>query len=999
MEKKYWKGYEELNQDPEFLARAEKELNRDVPVDDIFGESDSFATNRRTFLKLFGFSVSAVVLTACNKTPVKYAIPYVNKPENITPSIANWYASQYFDGQEFTHVLVRTREGRPIKVEGNPNSKITGGAVSARAHASVLGLYDNNRAKGPLKGTQTLSWEAADKDIGSKLNSIKEAKGLVVVLTGTQISPSTQAAINEFLKAYPGRHVQFDAVSYAGLLDAHKEAFGVRALPAYRFDKAEAIVGINADFLGTWLSPTEFQRQYGMARKVRRTEGEMALHYQFETHLSLSGSNADQRIPIKPSDEGAVAVRLYNEVAKLAGAATLPAEGRETAGNFVSKAAAALWAKKGKALVVAGANDPAIQAVVLGINNLLGSFGNTIQAGTVSNLRKGSDADLAQVIADLNSGAVKAVFFQGVNPVYNTPWAVEFATALKKAELSVSFDDRANETAKLAQYLLPDSHYLESWGDAEVQPGYLSLTQPTINKLFDTRQLSETLLTWAGKPVSAYEHLRSFWQANYYPAVKGKYADFEDFWRNTLHDGVLDLQGEAKGAAQPKLNLADASGKAIKTGNGLEVQLYEKVSIGDGTSANLPWLQEMPDPITKIVWDNYICVNRYDADQKGWKNGDMAKLTVGKNTLELPIWIQPGQARGTVSVALGYGRTDAGLTANGVGKNAFPLVSYKDGYLTYSASGASLETMGGSYDLATTQTHQTMMGRDIVRETTLGEVLKKPDAGNKPSPSLVTLWSKHDYKGHHWAMAIDLTACIGCGACVVSCQAENNVSVVGKKEVLRGREMHWIRIDRYYTSTPGNDEQSAEQADVVFMPVMCQQCDNAPCETVCPVLATVHSDEGLNQMVYNRCVGTRYCANNCPYKVRRFNWFDYTNKENFQYNPVDDLSRLVLNPDVTVRARGVMEKCSFCTQRLQAAKLEAKKEGRPLGGEEVQTACSQSCPTGAIVFGDLNDPESRLAKLYKAEHSYLLLEEIKTLPKVAYGVKVRNRQVGSNNHT
>jgi molybdopterin-containing oxidoreductase family iron-sulfur binding subunit len=292
-----------------------------------------------------------------------------------------------------------------------------------------------------------------------------------------------------------------------------------------------------------------------------------------------------------------------------------------------------------------------------------------------------------------------------------------------------------------------------------------------------------------------------------------------------------------------------------------------------------------------------------------------------------------------------------------------------------------------------------MMGRDIVRETTLSEVLKKPDAGNKPSPSLVTLWSKHDYKGHHWAMAIDLTACIGCGACVVSCQAENNVSVVGKKEVLRGREMHWIRIDRYYTSTPGNDEQSAEQADVVFMPVMCQQCDNAPCETVCPVLATVHSDEGLNQMVYNRCVGTRYCANNCPYKVRRFNWFDYTNKENFQYNPVDDLSRLVLNPDVTVRARGVMEKCSFCTQRLQAAKLEAKKEGRPLGGEEVQTACSQSCPTGAIVFGDLNDPESRLAKLYKAEHSYLLLEEIKTLPKVAYGVKVRNRQAGSNNHT
>jgi MoCo/4Fe-4S cofactor protein with predicted Tat translocation signal len=993
-EKKYWKSFEELNEDPAFLAQAEKEFNRDVPVDDIFTESEGMSSNRRNFLKFFGFSVSAAVLTACQKTPVKYAVPYVTRPENVVPSTANWYASQYFDGQEFSHLLVKTREGRPIKVEGNTQSKLTQGKVSARTHASVLGLYDGARTKQPMKGTQALTWAEVDKEIAAKLEAIKGAKGEIAIVTNTIISPSTQALINAFLKVYPGRHVSFDAVSASGLLDAVAATTGTRALPAYRFDNAEAIVSLNADFLGTWLNATENQVQYGIARKVEREAGRMASHYQFETMMTLSGANADQRIPMKPSEEGAVAVRLYNEVAKLAGAATLPTEGKELAGNYVSKAAAELWAHKGKALVVAGSNDANVQLVVLAINQLLDSFGNTIHLGPFNHLRKGSDADFAKLVEDVNNGTVKGLLLHGVNPVYNTPWADAFGKAVKKAELSVTFADRMDETAKLAQYHVPSSHFLESWDDAEAQTGYVSLTQPTINKIFDTRQFTETLLVWLGKPQSAYQYLQDFWKNNYFPQAKSKFADFVAFWNSTVHDGVLDLQGAPKSASPKIAGLGEVAAKAANstTASGFEVALYQKLSIGDGNTANLPWLQELPDPITKIVWDNYICVNKFDAEQNNWKNSDLVDLKVNGKTLELPIWIQPGIARGSVAVALGYGRTDAGITANGVGKNAYPLVGYSDGYLKYSAVGASITPKGATYELATTQTHQTMMSRDIVRETTLDAFTKNAKAGNKPSPDLVSLWSKHDYNGHHWAMAIDLTACIGCGACAVSCQAENNVSIVGKDEVRRGREMHWIRIDRYYSASPNDIEVSAEHADVVFMPMMCQHCDNAPCETVCPVLATVHSDEGINQMVYNRCVGTRYCANNCPYKVRRFNWFDYTNKENFIYNTVDDLSRLVLNPDVTVRARGVMEKCSFCTQRLQAGKLAAKKDSRPLKDGEIETACSQSCPTGAIVFGDLNDPESRIAKLYKANRSYLLLEEVKTLPKVAYGVKVRNRQ-------
>ncbi len=1004
-QKRYWKSEADLRNDPEYVAKQFNEFGKDVPVEQLLAEGGTMSSNRRDFLKLFGFSLTAATLAACTKPPVKYALPYAKAPTDLNPSIPNYYASTVYDGQEALHVLVKTRDGRPIKIEANPESPLNRG-VSARANASILNLYDTSRLQGPAKGESSITWDQADSEIASKLAEIAASGAEIVVLTQSVISPSTQAAIDAFCAKFKARHVAYDAISTAGITEANAATFGQAQVPGYRFDRAEVIVSVGADFLGTWLQPTLYAKQYAETRRVSKDKRSMSQHIQFESVLSLTGSNADYRFPMRPSQEGALLLNLYNKIAQKAGAESYNAPTLELAGNSITMAADALWNARGKALLVCGSNDANSQIVVNAINMLLGSYGSTIDWGMATRLGSGSDAAYGEFVERLKGGSVGAVLVMGANPAYSDP---AFAGALGKAKLSVNLGIRADETGALCQYHAPDSHALEKWDDAEIVAGVYSVSQPTIQTIFNTRAAQETLLKWAGVTGTYYDFIRATWMKA--TGLEKKPAEFELAWQQALHDGFWIRSTETKAPKGSTERVAAAANALLqaKPSEGLELVLYQKVGIGDGTLANLPWLQELPDPVTKVTWDNYVTVAKHNATALGLKTGDMVKVEANGTAIELPVVVAPGQARDTIGIALGYGRTIGKKKSHEltVGQNAYPLVSRVGSSRRYS-SAATLTALGRSYELAITQDHQTIMGRgqDILRETTLAEFAADPFAGNKEKYDMmrnkegefINLWARHDKTGHYWAMAIDLNACTGCGACVVSCQAENNIPVVGKDEVRRGREMHWIRIDRYFSSSADNIESGAENPEVVFQPMLCQHCDNAPCETVCPVLATTHSSEGLNQMTYNRCIGTRYCANNCPYKVRRFNWWDYAgqdklfpNGEKFPYNPVDDLGRMVLNPDVTVRARGVMEKCSFCVQRLQAAKLEAKKEGRMVTDREVQPACANSCPSGAIVFGDLNDADSAIAKVYNTERSFHVIEQVKTLPHVAYHTKVRNK--------
>ncbi len=977
-------------------------------------------TSRRDFLKLFGFGISSAVWAACQKTPVKYALPYINKPPELMPGKANWYASTFFDGEHYAAVLVKTREGRPIKIEGNPSSSITKGGVSARGQASVLSLYDNARIRKPYKGKQPTTWENADKTIIQQLQTIKEKGGQIRILTGTILSPSTKQIIKEFAEVYPNTQwIVYDAVSYAALRDAHETVFGVKAIPRYYFDKADVIVSVACDFLGTWLSPVEFAKGYAQGRKLhKRPDKTMSRHYQFEGLYSMTGANADYRGKVQAGHEIALLTYLYNQIAKQTGNPVLP----EVTGNFdkklVEKAAKDLLKAQGKSIVVCGLNDKTAQLLTLQINRLLQNYGSTLDLRNPCLLRQGDDQAMENLIQEMEQGKVDVLFIFGCNPAYTYPERERFISALKKVGLSVSFADRIDETAQYCHYTLPHPHYLEAWGDAQPYQYHYSLQQPTIHPLFDTRPFQESLLKWQGKEQDYLSYLKTFWEQDIYP-LSDKTLPFDRFWVRCLHDGVFELPIPEE-SPQPKENVdvvaeVSAALSQYKPPQGLSLVLYEKVSIGDGTMANNPWLQELPDPMTRVVWDNYVLVAPSLAKQKGWKKGSIVELQVGDKKVKAPVFVMPGQEKNTLGIALGYGRTRAAgdkkkNVAGNTGVDVYPFVKKKDGYLQYQVSGVQIKGIGGYYKLAQIQIQPTAANREsVIKEGTLAAYKTNPKALNKRmiDPKFLKendLYSPHPTSGIRWAMVIDMNACIGCGACVVSCIAENNIPVVGKDEIARGRDMHWIRIDRYFSSRSDDPKQPEEEnPQVVFQPMLCQHCQHAPCENVCPVLATTHSSEGLNQQAYNRCFGTRYCANNCPHKVRRFNWFNYAYsnwygenpKERFPHNPAaDELGRLVLNPDVTVRASGTMEKCTFCVQRLQAAKLKAKMEGRPLKDGEAKTACQQSCPTDAIIFGNLKDENSEVAKYFGPERydrSYFVIEEVKTYPSIAYMLKVRNQ--------
>ncbi|GGK67320.1 TAT-variant-translocated molybdopterin oxidoreductase [Rufibacter glacialis] len=996
---KYWRGVEELENTPEFQKHAHNEFPEFLPVSEANGEASSATVApRRDFLKLLGFGVAAATLASC-EAPVRKAIPYLNKPEEVEPGIPNWYASTYFMGDFYNPVLVKTREGRPIKIEGNNLSPITQGATHARSQASLLSLYDNNRLKGPVAKKQPATWEKIDQEIRTRLTGVQ---GRVVLVSNTIISPSTKTVIREFGAQFPAfEHVTYDANSSSALLRANG---GV--VPGYDFSKARVIVSIGADFLGSWISPVEYSKQYIVNRKVTADKPTMSRHFQFESFLSLTGANADVRVPVKPSEYGAVVAALYNRVAGGTGGAAIQAPTTAYA-KQIDTAAKELLASRGAALVVSDSNDPAVQTLVTAINTALGAAGTTINTAAPSFVRQGDDARMLRLINDMNNGAVGAVIFYGANPVYDHPLSQQVVNGLKKVGVKISFSDREDETAAHVDYICPDSHFLESWNDFEPKRGFLGLAQPTISPIFNTRQAQDSLLKWTGSTSDFYTVIQRTWSG----IVGGGAA-----WDKVVHDGVATGTTGANEPTAPAapLTLAAAAVSINNTsrtaGNNVELAIYEKVAIGSGIHANNPWLQEMSDPTTKATWDNYVTISSAMAKELGVEQNDILRVTAKGKSVELPALIQPGQAKGTVGIAIGYGRTHAGLAANNVGANVYPLVSVAGDSLVY-ANTVTVAKAGGDKPIAQTQTHHTVMGRIVVQENTLANYKKDPKSVTEyiriatpdgpQKPQKVSLWQDFEYKNHHWGMVIDLNSCIGCGTCTISCQVENNVAVVGKQEVLNRREMHWLRIDRYYSTDATREdggfekmENPSENPNVIFQPMLCQHCNHAPCETVCPVAATMHSTEGLNQMVYNRCVGTRYCANNCPYKVRRFNWFNYANNEKFDYQMNNDLGKMVLNPDVTVRSRGVMEKCSFCVQRIQYGKLEAKKESRrPVDGEIV-TACAQSCPTNAIIFGDMLDQNSQISQILKreqGERAFHVLEELNTQPNVTYLTKIRNQ--------
>ena len=994
--KRYWKGIEELKNDIDVVKNADKEFN----LDGIEG-----GTYRRDFLKMLGFGVAAVSLAACS-APVRHTVPYLNKPEDIEPGIPNYYASTFALAGNYCSVLVKTREGRPVKIEGNKLSGVTKGGVNAQVHASLLSLYDNERLKEPTKGGKKITWADLDKEVSAALASSSNIR----VVSNTVLSPSTKSVLADFSSKYPSaKHITYDSNSASALIEANGTSFGKAAIPSYLFNKANVIVGINCDFLGTWISPIEYSIQWAETRRLSSAKGgkrTMSRHYQFETGMSMTGANADYRGMFKPSQEGLFVANLYNKIAGIMGAGSQLSVAKTDFEN-IDKCAKDLVAAKGASLVVSGSNDVAVQTIVNGINSLLGNLGNTIDFGTTVNYRQGSDAAMTQFISELKSGAVDAVIFLDSNPVYDHLNGDEIAEGLKKAKLTVAIADRANETASLCTYLALNTHYLESWGDASPKSGYYSLTQPVISNIFNSRQGESSMLTWMGKSSDYQAYVKNVWSSS---ILNGK------TWVQALHDGVYESPNSSISGASFSGNLSDAAAQVAQVKSSeMEMFIFENVTIGTGIQANNPWLQETPDPVSKVTWENTAGFSQKTAKDLGLEAGDWVKVSVGSISAELPVLIQPGQSNGTITVAMGYGRTAAGK-AGTTGVAVFPYLKGAASAKNLWVGGVKIEKTKSGYTLAQTQTHETYMGREaVVQESVLSEYVKNVKAGRfEPKivtseglkkPYSISLWNGHDKKNHSWGMVIDLNTCTGCAACVVSCQAENNVSVVGKAEVARAREMHWIRIDRYYSSDAPQEEGysvsgykameiAAENPEVVFQPLMCQHCSNAPCETVCPVLATTHSSEGLNQMTYNRCVGTRYCANNCPYKVRRFNWFKYFENDNFDFHFNNELGRMVINPDVTVRSRGVIEKCSMCVQRIQAGKLTAKKEKRrPMDGE-IETACSQSCPTNAITFGDMLDPESRVSKLLVQEEEgrrFQLLEEINVIPQVNYLVKIRNK--------
>jgi len=1096
--------------DPTLIAEARLYENGRPPL-----VGDGSSVERREFMKVLGATFAAAgTSAACGRLPVTHALPYVDKPDDVTVGKASEYATTCRGCAAGCGLLVKSREGRPIKVEGNPAHPWSKGGVCAIGQATVVDLYDGDRVRAPLVGGKPATWAQFDAATAPVLAAYASDGKALALVTPTLSGSGTRAIVARFLARFPGaRHLVYDG-PFGGqaIARAHGLTHGKAVVPRYAFDKADYVLSFGADLLGTWIAPVPFAKQIAPGRKIGADKKAMSKLVSVETRLSLTGSNADERVRILPSEQRALVMALCAKVAAGRDAAVqVPtAEPKGAGAAMIDAWAKALTDHAGKAIVVCDSGDVAVQAAVNVINQSIGAYGATIDVDRpFQGLSAGGDE--AALTAAIANGEVTGVVLWGVNPLLDSAIAARWSDGLKKAKLAVAVATRLNETAAACGVVAAAHHPLESWGDSEAIAGVAAVQQPLVNPLFDTRQGEDLLLLWAdakdsdGKPLSTRRAIAQAWQQEVAARAVSPLppGGFDHFWDKSLNDGFVDVQtGEVRPggpaiaqAPQPAAEaaalatdptaavapaadpsavaapvaadvtavalpaatpaatvvaplparfdpagasqaLAGAAVAASGAGD-FELVLYQKVGIGAGDNANNPMLQELPDPISKATWGNYACLSPATGKRLGVLSSDVVKVSAGGPAVELPVVLSPGLHDGAVALAVGYGRPDAfGRIAHGIGHNVYPL-----GGAGLPVKVAVAKT-GAKDEIAFAQTHHSYEHRDCVRETSLAEWQKDPKAGNARLEGMLrdadahdprvtkTMWSRHAYTGYKWGMAIDLNACTGCGACVIACNIENNVPVVGKREVFVRREMHWMRIDRYYSErksygahdydwdATGDDLIAlADNPEVVHMPMLCQHCDNAPCETVCPVLATMHTSEGLNAQAYNRCIGTRYCANNCPYKVRRFNWFNYPTREMIDKFDLD-LVALALNPDLTKRSRGVMEKCSFCVQRIQEAKSNAIRAIDPDTGVarqphnlkevekaeaagnklqpkyvldgEVKPACAQTCPSNAIVFGDLNQVDSKVSAQYADPRSYSALVEVGTQPAVSYLTKVRN---------
>ena len=981
---------------------------RHPSVGNVLSEEERISVSRRRFLEAAGFSFSLLALNGCSRAPVEHAVSFTDQPEGMIPGQMRQFASTCAGCAAGCGLLAGVRDGRPLKMEGMPEHPLSRGGLCAIGQALPLGLYDSHRLKHPLRKGQPAEWAEVDTGITEILKDIEQQNGAVRFVTSTVTSPTLQASIDTFLARFEdSRHISFDAVSCSAIPDAHQQTHGSRLLPRFRFDLADVIVSFGADFLGTWISPVEFTAGWRTRRIPTAERPDMSFHVQLEGRMSLTGSNADRRFRLAPDEYGVVLNHLHVNLAERAGQSREPGDLPFSPIPETDLVALVdrLWNARGRSIVVCDSQDVANQILVNSINHLLGNYGKTVDIERPSRQRQGNDADVLTLLDELTAGRVSALFVAGTDLTHNLPVPQSLAAAIGNVPLVVSLSERADDFAARAHFVCPDHHPLESWMDAEPISGVVSIFQPLLEALGKTRSILESLARWSGQTATAYDLVRATWENDILPRANA--SSFQAFWDKSVHDGFVEVSPRAVATTEFQASVVKLAPSVTAAGDCC-LSLYSKVGLTDSRHAHNPWLQELPDPVTKVTWDNYVCISAAIAKRLELTDGDVVSVSIGDDDgrFELPVLIQRGQHDRVVAIALAYGvrGTDrfAGIgpqwlesrpTVNAgetVGKNAARLIDARNGSLHLSRSDVALSKTGRRHDLAATQEHHTLEiprnvapygaeVRDVVQHTSLAAFARDPQAG-KPEQHVssdVQLWAEdHPKDGHAWGMSIDMNACTGCSACLVACQSENNVPVVGKDEVWRQREMHWIRIDRYY----GGDD---DDITVSHQPMMCQHCDNAPCETVCPVLATVHSHEGLNEQVYNRCVGTRYCANNCPYKVRRFNWFDYPHE--------DSLLNLALNPDVTVRTRGVMEKCSMCVQRIEQGKIEARRQGTPLTDGTVQTACQQSCPAKAIVFGDMNDARSAIHGALQNPRCYGVLEEFNFRPNVSYLRIVRNQ--------
>lgn len=973
--REYWRSLDQLAETEEFKDFLQRE----------FPEGASEMANpitRRRFLTFMGASLGMAGLAGCRR-PVEKIIPYVTAPEEVIPGIPQHYATTMPFGNAAFGVVVESHEGRPTKIEGNKQHPASLGGSNLFMQSSILNLYDPDRSKRVLHDGAEVGWNDFVAFWRARAEYFAQNSGAgLAILCEPFSSPTLFRLREQFLKRFPAAQwVTYEPVSDENILRGIKLASGSDLRPRYDFSEADVILSLDSDFLQTESENVTNAAGFAAGRRMDSEKDSLNRLYIVESAFSLTGTMADHRLRLQSRRVGAftaaLALELDNQGLKIAGSDSLPRGGGDKFDQkWLRVVAGDLISARGKSLVVAGRRQPAeVHALVYAINRALGNIGVSVEYFPMQDATASDRSQLRDLVAGMKQGAIDTLIVAGGNPLYDAPIDLEFKEALAKVAHSVHLSLCSAETSQVCSWHLPQTHYLESWGDARSIAGTLSVIQPLIEPLFGGKSMVELFgLLASGDDQRGYEIVRDTWRSHL------PEHDYEKSWRRVLHDGLLADSGLEPVAAKANdgqlVTALKSEALSAPRAEDLEIVFCSSPRMYDGRFANNGWLQEIPDPVSKITWDNAALISPATARELGIKSKEMVRLSYRDRTIELPVWVLPGQADRSITVELGYGREQVGRVGNGVGANLYRLRTSDHPDF---GTGATIVKTGALYEISNTQDHSSMEGRPLVREATLAEYREDPNFAPEmvEHPPLASLWTEHTYEeGYQWGMTIDLNLCTGCNACVAACQSENNIPVVGKEQVGKGREMQWIRTDRYFTGPPDDPQ-------IVHQPVACVHCENAPCEQVCPVAATVHDDEGLNVMVYNRCIGTRYCSNNCPYKVRRFNFFNYTGK-------TPETLKMANNPDVTVRSRGVMEKCTYCVQRISRAKVTAKEEGRLVRDGEIVTACQQACPVGAITFGNVNDPDSKVSIVKRQNRNYGLLEEINTRPRTTYLARIRN---------